>query len=172
MGISWRETLFSALGNLSSIRRPDADQTTSLKLFRAETIISAIVNCLFVVLSLGLKISESGKVSQNLTPVYISSGLLVLFIVTTQSYVWSKALTKTLFDDENPETENPEQAGDIELDVMQQLSHPHQHPEQEASRPTTLNHQISSLWLVPAMVLSLITQLGLLCYFGYITGRI
>ena len=169
-GVSWRETFYSALGNLPSLRRPEGQgQEQCQRLLRWEAFVSALANFGLVAISTTIRFTGTWT-EQNLAEFaapFISMGMLAVYLAVSISYIWVAGLNRTLFlDKDTRQTYGPTESQSPESIELQPLG---------ASAPESTTNPgrnvVSSKWLAPAVVVSLIFQLGIFGYLGHPSGK-
>ena len=190
MKVEWQESVFSMVGNLTTVRRPEASHKTCLKLFKVEAITSAVTYCLMTVLSLSLRNSGPLDGAKTMPRKFISLGLLVIYVLVSQSYLWLQCLWNVLFSKETADATSglPEppldtielrsvnNSGAIQEESLNRRIYDNMengHQLREARRGHTKRHrsQISSTWLAIPIIAALVIQFSLVAYFGYVSGR-
>ena len=168
-GVSWRETFYSALGNLPSLRRPEGQgQEQCQRLLRWEAFASALANSGLVAISTLIRHKGKWKMDQaEIAAPFISMGMLAVYLAVSHSYIWVAGLNRTLFlDKDTRQTNRPTESQSPESIELQPL---------RASAPESTTNPgrnvVSSKWLAPAVVVSLIFQLGIFGFFGSWSGR-
>ena len=84
MKVNWQDSVFSTIGNMSSLRKPEGDQKFCLRLYKVESFTSAVTYALMTLGSFALCQRNTDK---TLTSTYICMGLLAIYMVVSQSYL-------------------------------------------------------------------------------------
>ena len=193
MKVDWQDSFFCTIGNLSSLRRPENNQKVSLRLFKFESLISAITYGLMAFGSYELHQSGHLDKTKTLTSTYISVGLLVAYILVTQSYLWFKCLRKTLFTEDelsidlaaegiklgtlprrhsDGSQQGSTQGGVGRIRGVGEGNTLHQRQGQSGTTEgPTPDENVSAYWLALPMVFALVIQFSLVAYFGYSSGE-
>ena len=182
MGINRRESVYSSIGNLSSMRRPEA-KASSEGLFRAETIVTFVVYSLMVGTSFVIRFCGIVELTETIdwASPCVSLGLLILNLTVTQSYLRTSCLKKTLFSDDPCMDEHQEniELSEIKAQVETKDDSVGRQPcrEEEAVENSSCEgdnvkpKSTSLKWFAVLVIMSLLGQAALVAYFGHQTGN-
>ena len=194
MSVKWREVLYSAIGNLSSMRRP-VNQDQCDKLFKIETVLSTITYSFMIATSFVIRFSgiwyTSGPVDQAAP--FISLVMLIVYLAVTKGYLWIGCLSRTLFSDQHTNSVSERHQDNFELDTLhtqdnatvegsrgraEQLEEVEEGEGDSMMQRDNTGHltsnsgqKMSSWWLALKVVLALLIQSALIGYLRHQSGR-
>ena len=192
IGVKWKESIYSSMGNLSSMRRPEAKEEQCNRLYQMETVASILVYSCLIATIFAMQYCGLWRATRSVekaSPI-IGSCMLVVYIVVSQCYLRINALSKTLFMDFQQHSATPKEKDPIELDTLCPQGNVISEMEVERgdddsvkdelgnvvrttqqTRPNPRTKQYSPKWLALLMVIAIMIQLGLTGFFGHRTGR-